>query len=171
MAWRPRVLFTFLRSLFSNDLLVELSEKKVSIKAFSSEISFEDEPYIALENTNKGEIVKAIGKDAKSLTSPNIRVLNPFKHNRSFVADFMCAEKILQHGIYTMHNSKIKPAPRVIIHQLEKTDGGLTDIEERVLRELALGAGAREVVIYLGCKINTDVETFDTVKARVSVTK
>jgi rod shape-determining protein MreB len=163
-------LFTFLRSLFSNDLLFELSENKVSIKAFSSDMSFEDEPYIALENTKKGEIVKAIGKEAKSLTSPNIRVLNPFKHSRSFVADFMCAEKILQHAIYTMHNSKIRPAPRVIIHQLEKTDGGLTDIEERVLRELALGAGAREVVIYLGCKINTNIEKFDTVKARLSVT-
>ncbi len=133
-------------------------------------MSFEDEPYIALENTKKGEIVKAIGKEAKSLTSPNIRVLNPFKHSRSFIADFMCAEKILQHGIYTMHKSKIRPAPRVIIHQLEKTDGGLTDIEERVLRELALGAGAREVVIYLGCKINTNVENFDAVKARVSAT-
>jgi rod shape-determining protein MreB len=160
-------LFTFLRSLFSNDLLFELSENKFSIKAFSSDMSFEDEPYIALENTKKGEIVKAIGKEAKSLTSPNIRVLNPFKHSRSFVADFMCAEKILQHAIYTMHNSKIRPAPRVIIHQLEKTDGGLTDIEERVLRELALGAGAREVVIYLGCKTNTNIEKFDTVKARV----
>jgi len=133
-------------------------------------MSFEDEPYIALENTKKGEIVKAIGKQAKSLTSPNIRVLNPFKHSRSFVADFMCAEKILQHGIYTMHKSKIRPAPRVIIHQLEKTDGGLTDIEERVLRELALGAGAREVIIYLGDKINISVEKFDTVKARVSAT-
>jgi rod shape-determining protein MreB len=161
-------LFTFLRSLFSNDLLFELSENKVSIKAFSSNMSFEDEPYIALESTKKGEIVKAIGKEAKSLSSPKIRVLNPFKHSRSFVADFMCAEKILQHGIYTMHNSKIRPAPRVIIHQLDKTDGGLTDIEERVLRELALGAGAREVIIYVGDKINSSVENFDTVKARVS---
>ncbi|MEZ9596606.1 rod shape-determining protein [Shewanella sp. 10N.261.52.F9] len=163
-------MFTFIRSILSNDLLIELSENKVSIKAFTSDISFEDEPYIALENTKKGEIVKAIGKEAKSLASSNIRVLNPFKHSRSFVSDFMCAEKILQHAIYTMSTSKIRPSPRVIIHQLEKTDGGLTDIEERVLRELALGAGAREVVIYLGCKINTQVEKFDTVKARVSAT-
>lgn len=164
-------MFTFIRSLFSNDLLVELSENKVSIKAFASDVSFEEEPYIAIENTKKGEVVKAIGKSAKSLSSPNIRVLNPFKHKRSFVADFMCAEKILQHGFYTIHNnSTIKPSPRVIIHQLEKTDGGLTDIEERVLRELALGAGAREVVIYLGSKINTSIESFDTVKSRVSAT-
>lgn len=163
-------MFTFIRSLFSHDLLFELSENKLSIKAFSSDLSYEDEPYIAIENTKKGEVIKAIGKEAKSLSGSNIRVLNPFKHNRSFVADFMCAEKILQHGMYTLHKSKIKPSPRVIVHQLEKTDGGLTDIEERVLRELALGAGAREVVIYLGSKINTNVEDFDKVKSRVSAT-
>ncbi len=170
MARRPRVLFTFIRSLFSHDLLFELSENKLSIKAFSSDLSYEDEPYIAIESTKKGEVIKAIGKEAKSLSGSNIKVLNPFKHNRSFVADFMCAEKILQHGMYTLHKSKIKPSPRVVVHQLEKTDGGLTDIEERVLRELALGAGAREVVIYLGSKINTNVEDFDKVKSRVSAT-
>ena len=164
-------MFTFLRSLFSNDLLVELSENKVSIKAFTSDMSFEEEPYIAIENTKKGEVIKAIGKNAKYLSAPNIRVLNPFKHSRSFVADFLCAEKVLQHGVYTRHNNPIiRPSPRVIIHQLDKTEGGLTDIEERVLRELAISAGAREVVIYLGCKINTNVESFDTVKVRVSST-
>ena len=163
-------MFTFIRSLFSHDLLFELSENKLSIKAFSSNISFEEEPYIAIENTKKGEVIKAIGTEAKSLSAPNVRVLNPFKHNRSFVADFMSAEKILQHGMYTIHKSKIKPSPRVIVHQLEKTEGGLTDIEERVLRELAIGAGAREVVIYLGSKINTNLESFDAVKSRVSAT-
>lgn len=163
-------MFTLIRSLFSNDLLFELSENKLSIKAFSSNLSFEDEPYIAIENTKKGEVVKAIGTKAKSLSAPNVRVLNPFKHNRSFVADFVCAEKILQHGMYTMHKSKIKPSPRVIVHQLEKTEGGLTDIEERVLRELAMGAGAREVVIYLGAKIDINAEDFDAVKSRTMAT-
>ncbi|MDR8523942.1 rod shape-determining protein [Shewanella fidelis] len=163
-------MFTFIRSLFSHDLLFELSENKLSIKAFSSNMFFEEEPYIAIEKTKKGEVVKAIGTEAKTFSAPNVRVLNPFKHNRSFVADFMCAEKILQHGMYTIHKSKIKPSPRVIVHQLEKTEGGLTDIEESVLRELAIGAGAREVVIYLGSKINTNVESFDTVKSRVSAT-
>ena len=162
-------MFKFIRGLFSHDLLIELSESKVSIKAFSSDVAFEEEPYIAIEKNKKGEVVKVIGKEAKSLSGANIRVLNPFKHSRSFVADFICAEKIVQHGLYTLHKSIIRPAPRVIMHQLEKTDGGLTDIEERVLRELAFGAGAREVVIYLGSRINTNIESFDTVKQRTSI--
>ncbi|PLT24304.1 rod shape-determining protein MreB [Pseudoalteromonas sp. MelDa3] len=170
MARRPRVLFTYLRSLFSNDLLVELSESKISIKVFSSAIKFEEEPYIAVENTKKGEVIKAIGTEAKRETATNITVTNPFKHPRSFVADFMLAEKILQHGIYQIHKSRIRPAPRIIMHQLEKVEGGLTSIEDRVLRELAAGSGAREVIIYLGGKINTSVESFDSVKSRVSAT-
>lgn len=161
-------MFTFIRSLFSNDLLIELSERTVAIKTFKSNIKYEDEPFIAIEKKDGKEIIKAIGKDAKYLSAPNTRVLNPFKHSRSFVADFMCAEKILQHGIYSIHKSKIRPAPRVVIHQLEKTDGGLTDIEDRVLRELALGAGAREVLVYLGERINTGIESFDCIKRRVA---
>ena len=170
MARRPRILFTLLRSLFSNDLLVELSENKISIKVFSSNIKYEDEPYIAIETTRKGEIVKAIGKIAKRETSSKITITNPFQHPRSFIGDFFLAEKIIQHGVFEIHKSRIRPAPRIIMHQLEKTEGGLTSIEDRVLRELAVGAGAREVVIYLGGKINTSIDSFDSVKSGVSAT-
>lgn len=163
-------MFTYLRSLFSNDLLVEVSANKVSIKVFASEIMYEDAPYIAIETTKKGEIIKAIGFEAKSLASSNVVVTNPFKHPRSFVGDFYLAEKIIQHGMLQVHKSRIRPAPRVIMHQLEKTEGGLTNIEERVLREIAAGAGAREVVIYLGKKINTGTDSFDLVRSRVSAT-
>jgi rod shape-determining protein MreB len=163
-------LFTLLRSLFSNDLLVELSENKISIKVFSSNIKYEDEPYIAIETTRKGEIVKAIGKIAKREISSKITITNPFQHPRSFIGDFFLAEKIIQHGVFEIHKSRIRPAPRIIMHQLEKTEGGLTSIEDRVLRELAVGAGAREVVIYLGGKINTSIDSFDSVKSRVSAT-
>ena len=163
-------MFTLLRSLFSNDLLVELSENKISIKVFSSNIKYEDEPYIAIETTRKGEIVKAIGKIAKRETSSKITITNPFQHPRSFIGDFFLAEKIIQHGVFEIHKSRIRPAPRIIMHQLEKTEGGLTSIEDRVLRELAVGAGAREVVIYLGGKINTSIDSFDSVKSGVSAT-
>jgi rod shape-determining protein MreB len=163
------VLFELIRGFFSKDLLVELSEAKVSIKVFECSELLEYEPYIAIENTKKGLVIKAIGESAKLLFTENIRVVNPFKHARSFVADFALAEKLLQYGIYTIHNCSIlRPAPRVVIHQLEKTEGGLTDIEDRVLRELALGTGAREVVIYLGDKIDVTTQSFDKVKIEVT---
>ena len=170
MARRPPTLFNLIRSYFSKDLLIELSESRISVKEFSNQSSFEIEPYIAIENTNKGDVIKAIGVEAKSIVAPNTKVLNPFQHTRSFIADFMCAEKVLQHCVYSIHKSRLRSAPRIVIHQLEKTDGGLTDIEDRVLRELALGAGAREVVIYLGPRLNTKIETYEKIKARVNAT-
>lgn len=140
---RYKVLFVFLRSLFSNDLLIELSEQKILIKSFSSNATYDDEPWIALENINGIEIVKGIGKEAKKLTGININIVNPFSHTRSFIGSYVLAEKIIQHGVLSIHKSKIRPAPRIIMHQLEKTEGGLTDVEDRVLRELAVAAGAR----------------------------
>lgn len=159
-------MFTYLRSLFSNDLLIELSENKTSIKVFSSDVQYEDEPLIAIEKGAKGEVIKAIGIAAKRLQSNNTSVHNPFKHPRSLVADFFLAEKILQYGVKQVHQSRIRPAPRIIMHQLEKTEGGLTSIEDRVLRELAVGAGAREVLVHIGDRINVLTDSFDAVKAR-----
>jgi len=37
-----------------------------------------------------------------------------------------------------------------VIHPTEMVEGGLSEVEERVLRELALGAGARSVVVHVG---------------------
>ncbi|MBT1065490.1 rod shape-determining protein [Bowmanella sp. Y26] len=150
---------------------MELSENKVSIKVFSSDVQYEDEPLIAIEKGANGEVIKAIGIAVKRLQTNNTSVHNPFKHPRSLVADFFLAEKILQYGVKQVHQSRIRPAPRIIMHQLEKTEGGLTSIEERVLRELALGAGAREVLVHLGGRINVSTDSFDAVKARSVATK
>ena len=153
-----------LRSLFSFDVVVELSEQRITMRRFDTHEVFEYEPWIAIASENNKQKIVAIGQAAREMTGPDLKVQNPFSHTRSFVADFLLAEKVLQYGIFEIHKSKIRPSPRVVMHQLEKTEGGLTGIEERVLRELALGAGAREVVIHLGAKINTRTTTFDDLK-------
>lgn len=162
----------FIRGLFSHDLLVELSEKKIVIRMMGKvgkEFILEYEPYLAIETIGKKSIVKCVGTEAKHQSGKYIDVINPFCHPRSFVADFYVAEKLLQHGLNQLQTSKFfKPAPRIIMHQLEKTEGGLTNIEERVLRELALGSGARDVVIYVGAKLDSEKETFDEVKRKIA---
>ena len=164
------MIFEFIRSLFSFDLLVELSENKITMQKFSTGQFIEIEPWIALEGAKGKEKIKAIGRQAKSLSGPTIQTTNPFSHTRSFIGNFTLAEKILQHGIFTLNSSKLRAAPRVIMHQLEKTDGGLSDIEERVLRELASGMGAREVLIHTGSKINVRAQSYDDIKAKIKAT-
>ena len=94
-----RGLFQFLKRFFSNDILIELSKNTVSIKQFGSVLIYEDEPYIAIEKTNKGDIIQAIGAEAKKLSSGTMTVSNPFQHSRSFVADFLVAAKLIIKGI------------------------------------------------------------------------
>lgn len=157
-------MFTWLKGLVSQDILIELTEAKITIKSFGDKTCIEYEPVLALVDEPTQTRIKAIGREAMGLQGEGVRLVNPFSHPRMFVASFELAEKLLQYGISHLHTSGFRAAPRVIVHQLEKTEGGLTDIEDRVLRELALGAGAREVVIYLGPRINTQFEHYDDIK-------
>ncbi|MFB2727381.1 rod shape-determining protein [Shewanella mangrovisoli] len=159
--------FTWLKGLVSKDVLIELTEAKIAIKVFGERTCIEYEPVLALVDEPTQTRIKAIGREAMGLLGDGVRLVNPFSHPRMFVASFELAEKLLQYGISQLHTSGFRAAPRVIVHQLEKTEGGLTDIEDRVLRELAMGAGAREVVIYLGPRLNTDLDAFDEIKRRV----
>ena len=160
-----------LRSLFSkltSDLLVEITQEELRVYSFSTDTKYIDEPLIAVEVVDEKETIKAIGKTSKNCIGPGIKIVNPFKHSRSMISSFTYAEKILQYAFKSVLSSALAASPRVVMHQLEKIEGGLTEVEERLLRELAMAAGAREVVIYQGDRIVPGQETFGTIKARVN---
>ncbi|PSV20945.1 rod shape-determining protein MreB [Photobacterium leiognathi subsp. mandapamensis] len=152
------------------DLLVELSVKQLSVQIFGTGERVELSPYIAIETKGDKNIVLAVGDKAKSLAGPNITVLNPFDHKRSFVGNFAYAEKLLQHAVReVLSNHRFAISPRIVMHQLEKVEGGLTDIEERVLKELAMVAGAREVLVCnQNTRINTQHTTYSELKKQLS---
>ncbi|AUI88005.1 rod shape-determining protein MreB [Vibrio azureus] len=158
----------FIRGLFSADLLVELSESKVAVKTLGGGAQLEYEPYLAVENTGKYNKVKGVGAEAKSLADEVTVVVNPFSHPRLLISDFYSAEKLIQHGLRSIQKTKFfQPSPRVIMHQLDKLEGGLTHLEDRVLRELAIGSGARDVVVYLGDVLDSSNTTFDEIKRSI----
>lgn len=45
--------------------------------------------------------------------------------------------------------------PIVVIHQIYNSEGGLCEIEDRILREAALGAGARQVFVWQGMPLTS----------------
>ena len=60
------------------------------------------------------------------------------------IADFNITEKMLQHFIRSVHESKVlRPSPRVLIC----VPCGATQVERRAIRESAAGAGARKVYL------------------------
>ena len=146
-------IFKYLRGFLSNDLYIQVWEDRLKISRLNSSETFDEEPLMALKNNAKGErIVVGIGTKVKGLASNETdNIVNPFKHPRLLVDDFQVAQKILMHGIRELHKSKwFSPSPRIIFHPMEKLDGGVTDIEERVYQELCAGAGAREILLHIG---------------------
>ena len=152
---------------FIDDLLVEITQEELRVLSFSGDAKFVDEPVIAVERTGDKLSVKAIGKTSRDHIGPGVELINPFKHQRSMISSFTCAEKILRYAFKSASPGLFQASPRVIMHQLEKNEGGLTEIEERVLKELASGAGAREVIVYQGDRITPGQETFESIKSRV----
>jgi hypothetical protein len=69
----------------------------------------------------------------------------PFTTTRLLIGKFYVAEECLKNAVKEFGAiGFFKRAPKIIIHPHEYLDGGLSDVEDRILREIALGAGARE---------------------------
>ena len=152
--------------LFSNDLLIELGEELITVKVFGENTELDLAPYVAIHDINEKSIIRDIGAGARVFTEKKIRIVNPFSHSRSMVGDFQVAEKVIQYAVQKVHKNRFfSPAPRVVMYQLEKAEGGLSDVEIKVLRELALSAGAREVIVHEGKRINTLHRTYAEVSA------
>lgn len=156
-------MFTRLLSRFASVIYVQIWESRLKVTNLSNNESFDDSPLVVIRTTDKGEkLISGIGKQASNSTAPNEKVVNPFSHPRVLFSDFYVGEKLLQHAFKQINNVKyLRPRPKVIIHPMEKTDGGLTMIEKRAFRELALGAGAIEVKLHTGKRLSIKSINFD----------
>ncbi|HZF26667.1 MAG TPA: hypothetical protein VEZ88_10435 [Steroidobacteraceae bacterium] len=81
-----------------------------------------------------------------------------FTTTRLLVGQFRVAQAALKEAMGKLIGGGLFAAsPGVVIQPLEMTDDGLSEVEERVFRELAAGAGAAKVVVWLGHEL-TDSE-------------
>lgn len=151
------MILRFIRGLFSGTLYVQIWEHRLKITHIESRHVYDEKPWIAIDNQgSKKRIVKAIGNDAYGMQGRHgIEASNPFSHPRLLVNNFLKAEKVLQHGVRTVLKVKVlNPSPVIVIHPREKLEGGITDVECRLFRELCLGAGARAVHLHVGEELN-----------------
>jgi rod shape-determining protein MreB len=94
----------------------------------------------------------------ESGTDTTIQAQIPFTSLRMLVGDFTAADQALKAALRDVVKGRLIPVrPRVLIQPLELIEGGLSQIEERILRELAIGAGASKVVVWVGSEL-TDTE-------------
>jgi rod shape-determining protein MreB len=136
------------RGMFSNDLSIDLGTANTLIYARGRGIVL-DEPSVVAIRQDRGpggpKSIEAFGKDAKGMlgrTPQNITAIRPMRDG--VIADFNVTEKMLQHFIRSVHESKVlRPSPRVLIC----VPCGATQVERRAIRESAAGAGARKVYL------------------------
>jgi len=134
-----------LRGMFSSDLSIDLGTANTLIYVRERGIVLDEPSVVAIRNSGAQKSVAAVGAEAKRMlgrTPGNITAIRPLKDG--VIADFVVTEKMLQHFIHKVHeNSFITPSPRVLVCVPSRS----TKVEQKAIRESALGAGAREVYL------------------------
>jgi hypothetical protein len=89
------------------------------------------------------------GAEADVMSTPG------FTTTRLLVGQFRGAQTALKEAMgKVIGKGLFAGSPGVVIQPLEMTEGGLSEIEERVFRELAIGAGAAKVIVWLGHELS-----------------
>lgn len=159
-------MFKKLKAFFSSTVYVQLREDRIKIINIDTQAVYDQLPYIAIDASHpKQRVIRAVGADAYNLRlDKSLDVSNPFSHPRLLVGSFEKAEKVLMQGMREVLSSKLlTPNPIVIIHPMEKLEGGVADIECKMYRELALGAGAWKVHIHVGKELDPRAFNMDQV--------
>ena len=77
----------------------------------------------------------------------------PFSHERALLANLTNAHASMKKGLSEL-GGFVPPA--VVVHPLERLEGGLTEIEERAYHELAVGAGGAKAVVWAGPELSDE---------------
>ena len=141
-------MFGRLRGMFSSDLSIDLGTSNTLIYVREKGIVL-NEPSVVAIRQDRGvggpKSIAAVGKEAKRMlgrTPANIVAIRPLKDG--VIADFTITEKMLQHFILKIHESRfLRPSPRVLV----AVPSGSTQVERRAIKESAAGAGAREIYL------------------------
>jgi hypothetical protein len=100
----------------------------------------------------KNSLTVKCANTGKSIT---LDASTPFSSKRLLIGEFTVAENLLKQAF--SHFPKSLLAPIAVMHPLELIDEKLSEVEEKVLREIALSAGVKQVKLWMG-KVLTDSE-------------
>lgn len=141
-------MFGRFRGMFSSDLSIDLGTSNTLIYVRERGIVLAEPSVVAIRQ-DRGvggpKSIAAVGLEAKRMlgrTPTNIVAIRPLKDG--VIADFTITEKMLQHFILKVHESRfLRPSPRVLVC----VPSGSTQVERRAIKESAAGAGAREIYL------------------------
>lgn len=138
------MVFNHILGMFSNDLAIDLGTANTLIYVKGKGIVSNEPSVVAVKKDSRGRKVLAVGKEAKLMlgkTPGNITAIRPMKDG--VIADFEVTEEMLKYFIRNVHKRRFGLRPRIIIC----IPSGITQVEQRAVRESALSAGAHEVYL------------------------
>ncbi len=137
-----RVFIHKILGMFSNDLAIDLGTANTLVYMKGRGIICNEASVVVIRRDNKLPV--AVGIEAKEMlgkTPSNILAIRPMKDG--VIADFDATEVMLKYFITKAHNRKSFVSPRVIIG----VPSGITQVEQRAVKDAAHASGAREVYL------------------------
>ncbi len=136
------MLFNRILGAFSDDLAIDLGTANTLVYAKGKGIVCDEPSVIVIKKDNKKTV--AVGSEAKRMlgkTPSNIMAIRPMKDG--VIADFDATGEMLKYFIKKVHNKRRYVSPRVIIG----VPSGITQVEQRAVKDAAEASGAREVYL------------------------
>ena len=131
-----------LSTLFSTDLAIDLGTANTLVHVRGKGVVLNEPSVVAISKNGNQTKVLAVGRDAKEMlgkTPGNITAIRPMRDG--VIADFTVTEAMIKSFIEKANEKKYFARSRLII----SVPAGITSIEQKAVREAALGAGVREV--------------------------
>lgn len=128
--------------MFSNDLAIDLGTANTLVYVRGKGIVCNEPSVVVMRQDNRK--VVAVGIEAKRMlgkTPSNIVAIRPMKDG--VIADFDATGEMLKYFITKVHNRRSFVSPRVIIG----VPSGITQVEQRAVKDAAQASGAREVYL------------------------
>ncbi len=136
------MLFNKFLGLFSNDLAIDLGTANTLVYIKGKGIVCNEPSVVVIRKDDKKPI--AVGTEAKRMigkTPANITAIRPMKDG--VIADFDATGEMLKYFIKKVHNRRSFVSPRIIIG----VPSGITQVEQRAVKDAAQVSGAREVYL------------------------
>ncbi len=135
---------------------IRIRNNTITFYHYPHGVEYEEDAILAVRHSGSKSVVTAVGKAVFTLKENDKSVVyepfNPFTYEDP--ENFTLAEKLIRALITSAPEFKYTiVSPRVIVHP-DKTY--ISKMEEEAYRELALSAGAREAVVYVGNKLQPE---------------
>ncbi len=134
----------FILGLFSQDVGIDLGTANTLVSVRDRGIIINEPSWVAIRKRTREPL--AVGAEAKEMvgrTPADIIAIRPLRDG--VISEFEITEAMLNYFINKVHEQLLTPFPRPRV--VVGIPAGVTEVEERAVRDAAIAAGAREAYL------------------------